>query len=788
MTLMKLVISFVKFNFIFIALSCIRSIVSEPYGTSLGGHYGVNDLNEHVHSTEAPCDVCPRHGVCVPPVQCPAHVRPGARNPRCHLETQIGVCCFTGVSHAGKYWHRKRSNRASINVEDVKAAHNQSRRKLQMWLLRAEGLQKEPYAVVNVTSPSYGHHLSLVTYDERAQRLGRGALLNLFAAQELKSRQALTDDELALRFTDHTDGPYCPPNPPCPEVPSKYRSVDGNCNNKDNPSWGGTHTGYGRLLAPSYSDGVWAIRISASGEPLPSARAVSTALILDGNHPSSNHNLLFMQFGQFVAHDISTGVVYTLANGKPISCCDGNGEAVLPPEMQHWACAPIVLDEDDVFYGQFKQRCINFVRTQLAPDFDCSVGYATQMNGASHYPDLSHLYGSSVEKMSQLRAPGGLLAVFNDYGRELPPLTHRKECLNVHDGAACFESGDNHGNQVISLTVLHTIWTREHNKIARALSALNPGWDEDTVFMETRRIVLAEFQHIIYNEWLPLLLGSKIMQMYGLTPSAGYALAYDPETNPSLSGEFATAAMRFGHSVVDSQLTVLSRQRKGVYESISLPEVMFQPSRLRIKPFLDRLLLGLMWRPMQSVDPFVTEALSRYMFHGGNPYGLDLAAINVQRGRDYGIRSYNDYRKLVGLQPLADFHQLAPSAARRLSSVYASPDDIDLWVGGLLEEPVEGGIIGTTFANIIADQFTKLKRGDRYYYEYGPDVNPGAFTPSQLAEIKKVTLSRILCDNSDGIEISAASPNAFFRSVPGNEPVPCDSPLIAAMDLSKFKE
>lgn len=67
--------------------------------------------------------------------------------------------------------------------------------------------------------------------------------------------------------------------------------------------------------------------------------------------------------------------------------------------------------------------------------------------------------------------------------------------------------GDNHGNQVISLTVLHTIWTREHNRIARALAALNPGWDEDTVFMEARRILLAEFQHIIYNEWLPLLLG-----------------------------------------------------------------------------------------------------------------------------------------------------------------------------------------------------------------------------------------------------------------------------------------
>lgn len=65
-----------------------------------------------------------------------------------------------------------------------------------------------------------------------------------------------------------------------------------------------------------------------------------------------------------------------------------------------------------------------------------------QMNGATHYTDLSHLYGNSDEKLAILRAPGGLLDIFNDYGRELPPLTERKECLNMHDGAACFESGN----------------------------------------------------------------------------------------------------------------------------------------------------------------------------------------------------------------------------------------------------------------------------------------------------------------------------------------------------------
>ncbi|CAH0398998.1 unnamed protein product [Chilo suppressalis] len=628
-----------------------------------------------------------------------------------------------------------------------------------------------------------------MTTDRRAEKLAHGGLLNLFAAQELKARQALSDDELALGLTEHTDGPFCPPAPSCPNPPSRYRSFGGECNNLQSSTWGAVHTGFERLLPPDYSDGIWKMRVSSSGSPLPSARAVSNILVLDGSHPSATHNLMFMQFGQFIAHDTSAGTVFTVGNGSALSCCTPHGEEFLPPESQHWACAPIASGPEDNFYGQFRLQCLNFVRAQLAPASDCSVGYAKQMNGATHFPDLSHLYGSSEEKVGLLRAPGGLLKVFQDYGRELPPLTEREECLTVKEGAACFESGDSHGNQIISLTVLHTLWTREHNRIARALSRLNPEWDEEKIYLEARRIAQAEFQHILYSEWLPLLLGSQLVQTFGLYPSPGYCSSYERQVNPSLTAEFSTAAMRFGHSVVDGKLTIPNLKSGNVYETIFIPEVMFQPSRLRVRPFLDRMIAGLSWQPMQTVDPFVTEGLTRYLFHGGNPFGIDLAAINIQRGRDYGVRAYNQYRRLIGLEPLTSFDQFSPNAAQRLASVYESPEDIDLWVGGLLEEPMDGAVVGITFAHILADQFSRIKRGDRYFYENGPDVNPGAFTPGQLAEIKKVTLSRIICDNKDGIELFAQPPNAFVRAdLPGNEPVPCDSLIIPAIDLSRFKE
>ncbi|XP_026727140.1 chorion peroxidase-like [Trichoplusia ni] len=742
----------------------------------------------HTHNKIPPCATCPRHGRCVPKVQCPAHLRPGSYNPLCELDGAVGVCCFTGLGHAAESDHISRSS-ASISAEDIKSSHSLSEKKLAHCMSKANKLlEHSAYTVLNTTHPSYGHHLSVATLDKRAATLGRGGLLNLFAAQELKARQAISDEDLELGLTGHTDSPYCPPQPTC-TAPSRYRSVGGECNNPLHSTWGAVHTGYERLLPPDYSDGTWAMRTAMSGLPLPSARTVSSTLLLDGTFPSRTHNLMFMQFGQFIAHDTSAGVVFTNNQDEAISCCFNNGEDILSPELQHFACAPITVAPDDQFFGTFGHKCINFVRTQIAPADDCTVGYAKQMNGATHYPDLSHLYGSSQQKLSSLRAADALLKTFNDYGRELPPLTKRKECMTVKEGAACFESGDHHGNQIISLTVLHTIFTREHNRIARALYKINPFWDEDRVFWETRRILQAVYQHIIYNEWLPSLLGPQILKTFGLYPSAGYSSAYDPHVNPALSAEFSTAAMRFGHSVVDGRVMIPSPKMGGVYETISIPEVMFQPSRMRLRHFLDRLLIGLTTQPMQTVDPFVTEGLTRYMFHGGNPYGVDLASVNIQRGRDHGVRSYNHYRQLIGLPPYLEFQHFAPSAAQRLAQVYERPEDIDLWVGGLLEEPVDGGLVGPTFANIIADQFNRLKRGDRYFYEHGPDVNPGGFTPSQLEEIKKVTLSRLICDNNDGIELTSQPPNAFLRAdLPGNEPVPCDSPRILSMDLNLFRE
>lgn len=92
-----------------------------------------------------------------------------------------------------------------------------------------------------------------------------------------------------------------------------------------------------------------------------------------------------------------------------------------------------------------------------------------------------------------------------------------------------------------------------------------------------------------------------------------------------------------------------------------------------------------------------------------------------------------------------------------ISRVYRDPHDVDLLIGGLAETPVGDSLLGPTFSCIVSDQFLRSKYGDRYFYEHNEQPKP--FNPKQLAEIKRITLARVLCNNADNIR--AMQLNAF---------------------------
>ena len=71
----------------------------------------------------------------------------------------------------------------------------------------------------------------------------------------------------------------------------------------------------------------------------------------------------------------------------------------------------------------------------------------------------------------------------------------------------CFAGGDDRTNDGVSLMTFHTLFVREHNRLAEKLAELNPTWDDERLFQKARKINIAQYQHIVYKEFLPLLIG-----------------------------------------------------------------------------------------------------------------------------------------------------------------------------------------------------------------------------------------------------------------------------------------
>lgn len=111
-----------------------------------------------------------------------------------------------------------------------------------------------------------------------------------------------------------------------------------------------------------------------------------------------------------------------------------------------------------------------------------------------------------------------------------------------------------------------------------------------------------------------------------------------------------------------------------------------------------------------------------------------MRSIDIHRARDHGLASYNDYREFCGLRRArtwADFTDLISAQnVDKLSQLYEMPDDVDLAVGGGLENKAEGALTGPTFLCILIEQFYRTRVGDRFWYETpNPDT---AFTRGTL--------------------------------------------------------
>ena len=369
-----------------------------------------------------------------------------------------------------------------------------------------------------------------------------------------------------------------------------------------------------------------------------------------------------------------------------------------------------------------------------------------QTTEISAYLDASMIYGSDAARASALRTfQGGALKTSEG---DLLPLNNQgfANANDAHffDDEELFLAGDVRANENVELTAIHTLFVREHNQIAAAMASSRPGMSDEQIYQQTRRIVTAEIQVITYREFLPALLGPNALRRYN---------GYNPNVNPGIATEFSTAAYRIGHTLINDDVEFLDNDGEEIREGMPLAFVFFNPDPIKeVGP--DSLLKYLATDNAQEVDTQLVDGLRDFLFGPPGAGGLDLASLNIQRGRDHGLADYNSVRTAYGLPPVRSFAQITanPGLQADLTALYGDVKSLDLWVAGLAEDHLPGSSVGPTFRRIIADQFERTRDGDNHWHER-------VFSGRQLAAIQATRLSDIIRRNTT---ITKLQDNVFF--------------------------
>jgi len=321
-----------------------------------------------------------------------------------------------------------------------------------------------------------------------------------------------------------------------------------------------------------------------------------------------------------------------------------------------------------------------------------------------------------------------------------------KNCQTI---GGCSLVGDHRGDENIALHSMHTLWVREHNRIAKELKKMNAHWNEEKTFQTARKITSAVWQHIVFREWLPLVTGT--LRYKG----------YRNRVNPGLSNAFSTAAFRFGHSLIPNSFALLDKSFNKLHKSVTVQES-FNNRQLGKDLGIETFMFGLAGNKSNEVDTGFAFSIARRLFvtPGKDEYH-DLTARNIQRGRDHGLPSYGAYRKWCKLPAIKTWaalkRHMPTKAVHAFKKLYKSPYDIDLFAGGIAESHGRYQVVGPTFKCIIRRQFYRLQHGDRFYYRA-----PGIFNRRQRLAIFRTRMSTILCNNLKGIV--SIQKHAFFTS------------------------
>ncbi len=503
-----------------------------------------------------------------------------------------------------------------------------------------------------------------------------------------------------------------------------FYSLDGTNNNTDNTNYGAVGAHLLNTAPLDYGDGI----STPAGAERTNARVISNALAQQDSIVESDRGLtnLIWAFGQFVDHDI-----------------------VLTPENHD---APVIINvplaDPDLDPAGTGAVIIPLDSTAISEGTGTDINNPAQIeNHITAWLDGSNIYGSDLERNDYLRKfEGGLLKVSEGdllpFGDEHISNANPSRQQPHH----LFVAGDVRANENSVLVSMHTLFVREHNRIAGGLAAAHPDWEDDQLYNRARQINIAQYQSIVYNEYLPSLLGTDALPEYG---------GYDSTINPNIDRSFSSAAFRVGHTQISSEILRLDSEGNEIAQgNLTLAEVFFRSTGVVQESGIDPILRGISSSLSQNVDLKLIDDLRNLLFKfGPQDIGRDLFSINIERGRVNGVSDYNTVRESFGLDKVTTFAEITSDEEiqTQLESLYDDVDDVDLYVGLLAEDHLMGSAVGETFQTIIGEQFVALREGDRFYYE-------NIFTPEEIAEINDTTLADIIKLNTDTTTIQD---NAF---------------------------
>jgi hypothetical protein len=564
-------------------------------------------------------------------------------------------------------------------------------------------------------------------------------------------------------------------------VPFEVQSLDGSRNNAANPTWGQANTPYARVAAARYANG--------TSQPVagPNSRFISNRVFNDVNQNVFSERQVTAwgwTWGQFLDHTfgLRLGGAQTDPQGETANIPFNNADPL----------------ED--FTNNL--GVIGFNRSVPAPGTGVT-NPRQQVNSESSYIDAASVYSGSNTRLDWLREGtvdgnpannNGRLLLPNNYlprrdargNAATAPAMDVDGILRANPNSAMV-AGDVRANENLFLTATHTLFAREHNRIVNALPA---SLSEEDKFQIARRVIIAEQQFITYNEWLPAM-GISLPAYSG----------YNPNLNATLSNEFATVGYRV-HSQIHGEMEVeadadrFTQAQLDAFEAqgievaadgdeialvIPLNRGFFNPELVRsigLGPLLESIGGEAQYRNEEMIDNQLRSVLFQVPV-SGNPECLDgpelpdcfngvvdLGAIDVERGRDHGMPSYNQLRQAYGLpartsftaitgesssafppgtdvnsraslnfpqlfdtfNALVDpndedaleatptrFNRASPLAAR-LQAIYGNVNNVDAFVGALSEPHIAGTEFGELQRAIWTREFQRLRDGDRFFY------------------------------------------------------------------------